>query len=266
MAQWLKDSIAKSAIFSCMRKLPVLVAISLMTVATAQQLDPIGIIIRLIFHRGSQQQRLAMNRVIHPDQRAELPKLDAVSAAQKCENWAWAAGLETSLRLQGINNLPQNYWVMKANGGEVCDDRPVSLQKISKLIDGKYVLDDGRKVLLESSTVSGVPTAVDPLIVATRSGRPLVFLWKGHPYLYVGMRYHEVIWATGQRDYEVQEMKLLDPVAAPEKQAVSFNATKDDPADINGLLDIKATPIEPQSWLHPEKELEKPQEIYFPKK
>jgi hypothetical protein len=248
------------------RKFSALITIILLSALAAAQLDPIGILIRLIFRRGTQQPRFAMNRVIHPDPKAELPKLDAVRAAQKCENWAWAAGLETSLRLQGVSSLPQNYWVMKANGGEVCDDRPVDLAKISKLIDGKYTLADGRKVLLESFMVSGVPTAVDPLIVPTRAGRPLVFLWKGHPYIYVGMSYHEVVWATGQRDYEVQEMKLLDPLAAPEKQAIAFNPANDDPADINGLLDIKATPIEPQSWLHPEKELQNPQEIYFPKK
>jgi hypothetical protein len=263
MARWLNDEMGYSL---PMRKLPAIVVLLLIAAAAAAQLDPVAIIIRLIFRRGSQQQPVALHRMIHPNQKAELPKLDPVPARQKCQNWAWAAGLETSLRLQGVNSLPQNYWVMKANGGEVCDDRPVDLGKISKLIDGKYVLDDGRKVLLESYAVAGVPTAVDPLIVATRSGRPLVFLWKGHPYIYVGMTYHEVIWATGQRDYEVQEMKLLDPVAPAEKQAVSFNPVNDDPAEINGLLDIKATLIEPQSWLHPEKELDKPQEIYFPKK
>ncbi|MCI0350557.1 MAG: hypothetical protein L0Z53_14125 [Acidobacteriales bacterium] len=250
-----------------MRKLTVIAALCLLTATALAQVNPVAIIIRLIFRgRGQQPRPLAIHRVVHPDQKAELPKVEPVSATQKCENWAWAAGLETSLRLQGISNLPQNYWVMKANGGEVCDDRPVDLQKIAKLIDGKYTLDDGRKVLLESSTIMGVPTAVDPLIVATRAGRPLVFLWKGHPYIYVGMNYHEVVWATGQRDYEVQEMKLLDPIAAPEKQAVAFNPVNDDPAEINGLLDIKATLIEPQSWLHPEKELLNPQEIYFPKK
>lgn len=248
------------------RKFSAFSAIILVAAIASAQLNPVDLIIRLIFRPGAKQERLAMNRVIHPDQRAELAKMDAVSATQKCENWAWAAGLETSLRLQGVSSLPQNYWVMKVNGGEVCDDRPVDLAKISKAIDGKYTLDDGRKVVLESSMISGVPTAVDSLIVPTRSGRPLVFLWKGHPYIYVGMRYHEIVWATGQRDFEVQEMKLIDPVAAPDKQMISFNPASDDPAEINGLLDIKATPMEPQSWLNPERELEKPQEIYFPKK
>lgn len=240
------------------------VAIVLISSAFAQ-LDPVGIIIRLIFRRGAQQRPVSVSRVIHPDQKAELQKLDPVHLGQKCENWAWAAGLEASLRMQGVN-LSQNYWVVKANGGEVCDDRPVSLEKISKLIDGKYVLEDGRKVLLESSTIAGAPAAVDPLILATRAGRPLIFLWKGHPYLYSGMTYHELIYGTGQREFEVQEIKLLDPFQSPDKQMVSFKPATDNPADINGLLDIKATPIEPQSWLHPEKELENPQDIYFPKK
>jgi hypothetical protein len=250
-----------------MRKLPTLAAaVCLLATIAAAQIDPIGIIIRLIFRRGPQTRVIPnVHRVIHPDQKSELPKVEAVSVAQKCENWAWAAGLETSLRLQGVK-LPQNYWVMKANGGEVCDDRPVNLEKISRIIDGKYVLDDGRKVILESTVITGAPAAVDPLVMAVRAGRPLVFLWKGHPYLYTGMAYHEVIYATGLRDFEVQEIKLLDPFAPAGKQAVSFKPATDDPAEINGLLDIRAIPIEPQSWLHPERELEKPQDIYFPKK
>src|SRR5262249_38753157 len=143
-----------------MRKLTVIAALALIAAfAAAQARDPVSTIIRLIIRRGSEPRPVNLHRVVHPDQKAELPKLDAVSATQKCENWAWAAGLETSLRLQGVSNLPQNYWVMKANGGEVCDDRPVDLAKISKMIDGKYTLDDGRKVVLESSTIAGVPTA-----------------------------------------------------------------------------------------------------------
>ena len=249
-----------------MRKLPFITsAILLLSLTAAAQLDPVDIIIRLIFRRTPQKRLAAITHVVHPNQKMEIPNLIAVPASQKCENWAWAAGIETSLRAQGVR-LPQNYWVMKANGGEVCDDRPVSLEAISKLLDGKYTLDDGSKLVLESSTITGAPTVVDPLLVATRTGRPLIFLWKGHPYLYAGMTYHELIYATGQREFEVQEIKLLDPFAAPEKQTASFKPSTDDPADINGVLDVRVIRIEPQSWLHPEKELERPQEIYFPKK
>jgi hypothetical protein len=248
-----------------MRKLCSLAAATLLVSMASAQINPVDIIIRLIFRHGTQQQRVTVTRTVHPDQIAEIPNLTATRAAQKCENWGWAAAVETSLRAQGVK-LPQNYWVMKANGGEVCDDRPVNLETVSKLIDGKYTLDDGRKVILESTMVRGAPTVVDPLIVAPRAGRPLIFLWKGHSYLYSGMKYHEVIYATGQRDFEVQEIKLLDPFGAPDNQAASFQAASDDPADIGGLLDVRAIPVEPQSWLHPEKELDHPQEIYFPKK
>ena len=247
-----------------MRKLSLLAAIVLLAGIAVAQVNPVDILIRLIFRR-TDQKKLAITHVVHPNQTVEIANLAPVAARQKCENWSWAAGIETSLRVQSVN-LPQNYWIMKANGGEVCDDRPVSLEAISKLIDGKYTLEDGRKVVLESSTVAGAPTVVDPLIVATRAGRPLIFLWKGHPYLYRGMTYHELIYATGQREFEVQEIKLIDPAAAPEKQAASFNPAIDNPAEIDGLLDVRATPVEPQSWLHPEKELEHPQDIYFPKK
>src|SRR5262249_15015193 len=53
-----------------------------------------------------------------PGQTAEIADLLSVPAKQKCENWAWAAALETALKAQHAE-IPQNYWVMKADGGEL---------------------------------------------------------------------------------------------------------------------------------------------------
>src|SRR5579864_4237879 len=97
-----------------------------------------------------------MTHYDQPEQTAEITDLVSTITKQKCENWAWAAGLETILKKQGVD-IPQNYWVMKADGGEVCKDEMPKLESLSKLINGEYKLDDGRKVRLEVEAVLGPP-------------------------------------------------------------------------------------------------------------
>ncbi len=202
---------------------------------------------------------------LDPDQNVDIPGLASATASQKCENWAWAAGLETILRTQKVD-LKQKFWVLKADGGEVCKDSAVELNTRAHYINGEYVLDDGRHVRLEATTVEGLPQAIDPFILAPQAGRPLMLVWKGHPYLYVGMNYEELKFANGQRLFSVTKLKFLDPFTSdPAKQVVYFDREKDDLADISGMMDVIATPIEGSDWLHPEKELDHPREIYFPK-
>jgi hypothetical protein len=203
--------------------------------------------------------------VVHPGQTVDIPGLTSVVARQQCENWAWAAALESILKTQSVD-LRQSYWIMKSAGGELCKDDATDLDALAKLITGEYILSDGQKVRLAASAQAGAPDQVDLLIAAPRSGRPLLLFWKGHPYLYRGMIYDEIVAATGDKEFEIRQLNLLDPYfTGAEKQAAVFKRDADDPAEINGLLDVVATPVEPPNWLHPEKELDHPTEIYFPK-
>src|ERR1700674_1668328 len=56
---------------------------------------------------------------LKPDQTADLQPAKMVTAKQKCENWALAAGLETLFQREGVS-LSQNFWVMRLNRAEVC--------------------------------------------------------------------------------------------------------------------------------------------------
>lgn len=203
--------------------------------------------------------------VVHPGQTVNIPGLTSVVAGQQCQNWAWAAALESILKTQAVE-LRQNYWIMKSAGGEVCKDDAIDLDALAKLITGEYILSDGQKVRLAATAKAGAPGQVDLLIAAPRSGRPMLFFWKGHPYLYRGMIYDEMVAATGDKEFEIRQLNLLDPYfSGVEKQAATFKRDLDDAADINGLLDVVATPVNPPDWQHPEKELDHPTEIYFPK-
>jgi hypothetical protein len=232
------------------------------TFGIAAQTAAAGPLSFILFWRHPQPHLTHYDR---PAQTAEIQNLVSVTAKQKCENWAWAAGLETILKEQNVQ-IPQSYWVMKADGGELCKDAMPKLESLGKLIDGPYQLDDGRKVRLEVVAVVGPPTDMDAMIDAPNHGRPLLFVWKGHSYLYRGLVYNELIAANGQRQFYVKQVELLDPFFdTAEKQSALFDRDKDDPGDINGIVDVTVTPIGGTNWLHPEQELEHPTEIYFPK-
>ncbi len=188
--------------------------------------------------------------LVNPGQTAELPSPPAVGVAQKCENWAWAAGVETILRSEGVA-LDQHYWVQKSDGGEICLESLAPLEQIARLISGEYVLDDGSKARLEARYTLGAPVNLDSVILGLRNGHPALLVWRGHAYVLYGVVYDEYVSPTGHRLFDIRELKLADAFfAEDDRRLVSFLKGRDDPAEIGGTLEISATPILPTDWMH----------------
>jgi len=180
---------------------------------------------------------------------AELPSPPAGGVAQKCENWAWAAGVETILRSQGVA-LDQHYWVQKSDAGEICLESLAPLEQLSKVVTGEYVLDDASKVRLEARYTLGAPANVDSIILGLRAGQPALLVWKGHAYVLYGVVYDEYVSPTGHRFFDIRELKLVDPFFADDGRLLSFVKDRDDSADIGGTFEIAVTRITPTDWLH----------------
>ncbi len=182
------------------------------------------------------------------NQKEQLTGFTAVTAAQKCPNWAWAAGVETLLRALGVE-LRQHFWVQKAGGGELCTPLG-NWETLARLLPGEYVLDDGRKVRLEARYAVGPPTVPDDLIAAIRQGRSVVMGWRGSVYMLHGVVFDEYISLTGVRRFEVREMMLTNLlIAEGDERTATFLKGRDDPAEIAGTLEISATEIKPPDWL-----------------
>jgi hypothetical protein len=187
--------------------------------------------------------------LVNAGQTAELPSPPAVGVAQKCENWAWAAGVEAILRSQGVP-LDQHYWVQKSDGGEICLETLAPLEHIARLITGEYVLDDASKARLQARYTVGAPVNLDSIILGLRAGHPALLIWRGHAYVIYGVVYDEYVSPTGHRLFDIREIKLVDPFFADNGRLVSFVKDRDDPAEIGGTLEISATPITPTDWMH----------------
>ena len=184
---------------------------------------------------------------------AELDSPPAASVAQKCENWAWAAGVETILRTQNVA-LDQHYWVQKSDGGEICLESLAPLEQLSKVVTGEYVLDDGSKMRLEARYTVGAPANLDSIILSLRSRRPVLLVWKGHAYVLYGVVYDEYVSPTGHRIFDIRELKLVDPFYDDdERRLVSFVRDRDDVADIGGTFEVSMTPVTLTDWMHRDK-------------
>lgn len=174
-----------------------------------------------------------------PNQVVEMPA-PSIVARRPCENWGWAAAVETLLRAEGAP-LPQNFWVTRANGGEVCVAHPEDILSLNQSIDGDFALDNGRRIRVEAHFVPNQQISLEDLIVALRNQQPRIMFWKNRAYLIYGMVYDELVAPAGVRRYQWKQFKLIDPMYRDAKQReVVLNSDKDDPADMAGIMQITA--------------------------
>ncbi len=178
----------------------------------------------------------------HPFLSVEARDLEAAVAAQPCTNFAWSAALEIVLRAQQVP-LDQQYWAEKTSGLR-CLDEPFSFDDMAAWIDGEYTVgadDRLHKVRLETRIVTGAPTLGDDLIADLKAGRPALLFWKQRSYVLYGLLYDEYVYPNGQRNFQLRELRLIDPLRARgAERRVTFHADVDDPNDINGVLRIHA--------------------------
>ncbi|HLK54717.1 MAG TPA: hypothetical protein VKU42_14745 [Candidatus Angelobacter sp.] len=158
-----------------------------------------------------------------------------IKAKQSCENWALAAGLETMLRHQNVA-LDQNFWLMKLEGGDLCLTSLPKVESLAQTVNGEFVLDDGRRVRLETHFITGAPVNIDSVIVALKLQQVSLVIWRGHPYFLSGITYDEHILSNGMRVFVLKEMRLANTF--PKLPGVTFEKGRDNPDDIQGILDV----------------------------
>lgn len=174
---------------------------------------------------------------LKPDQKAAIEDLQIVTTQRQCENWIWAAALDSLLKSKQSAMGPE-YQILRLYGG-LCTEVK-SYSELADKISHEYVLDDGRRFLLQAVYSTGPPVYIDPLIVAMREQRPLMVVWKARAYVLTGITYDEYIGPNNARILELKELKLADPATG---DVVSFLRTRDDPQEINGLMDVTLKPL-----------------------
>ncbi|HKD78316.1 MAG TPA: hypothetical protein VKH81_01415 [Candidatus Angelobacter sp.] len=199
-----------------------------------RQIVTLSLLLALSLQASDKKQQQAF--YLKPDQTADLPSnIKMVTAKQDCENWAMAAGVETMLQRQNVA-LDQSFWVMRLDGGELCLDKPPSIDALSQVVNREFVLDDGRHVRLEVRFVPGPPVNIDAVIAGLKLQQVSLLLWQGHPYYLTGMTYDERIGRDGTRFFEVKEMRLANTFA--KQPGITFQKGRDNPDDIAGIMSV----------------------------
>jgi hypothetical protein len=176
---------------------------------------------------------------LKPDQQAVIENPKIISAEQSCENWTWAAALDSLLKTKG-SAMGQEYQILRLYGGTPCT-AVKSYSELADKVSHEYVLDDGRRFLLQAFYTSGPPVHIDPLVVAMREQHPLMVIWKSHSYVLIGVNYDEYIGPNNARILELKELKLADPATGG---SVSFVRGRDDSEEINGMMDVRVKSLQ----------------------
>lgn len=185
---------------------------------------------------GASDKKQQQQYYLKPDQSVDLASdSKLVTAKQSCENWALAAGLETMVQQQNVA-LNQNFWVMRMNGGELCQAGLPAIDALMQVVNKEFVLDDGRHVGLELHFVPGPPVNVDAVIAGLKLQQISLLLWRGHPYFLTGITYDERIGRDGTRFFEVKQLRLANPF--PKLPGVTFEKGRDNPDEIQGILSV----------------------------
>jgi hypothetical protein len=174
-------------------------------------------------------------------QTVSIDKLDLKAAERPCANWSWVAGITDMAEANGTY-LDQQYLVDRLYGGSVCLESAGDMEDLSQRISHEYVLPDGQKFRLAAQFHPGAPTQADPLIMAIRQNRPLLLLWRNRPYLLIGMSYDEYIAPTGDKMFMISELRLFDPAEEKGKREQNFVRDRDNPDDLNGILELSIYP------------------------
>ena len=174
-------------------------------------------------------------------QNVSLEKAELRAAERPCANWSWVTGIVDMAEMRGAH-LDQQYLVDRLYGGSVCLDSPGDLDDLAQRISHDYVLPDGQKFVLSAKFTPGCPTQADSLILSVRQQRPIMMLWHNRSYVLTGMIYDEYIAPTGNKMFIVKELQFFDPAGEEGKRAISFVRDRDNPDDLNGVIELSIYP------------------------
>jgi hypothetical protein len=210
---------------------------------------PVAMLAQNVNFKISPERARAVSQVkLTPGQTAVVKDAESLlpAANRPCENFAWAAVMETLTKAAAPEvGLTQGQLSLRAFSGDRCVDSVNDYDALNRFVEGEYALGEGRHVRLTATYISGGPSNVDSLIMAFRAGQPALFIWNNHPYLMYGIVYDERSRITGDREFLMREILLLDPakpVNHPDHK-LSFVNGRDDVATIGGVVTLHAEPF-----------------------
>jgi len=170
--------------------------------------------------------------VFHPNLEVRVANLSALTAQSRNPSAVLAAALETILRDKAVccgKDSALEDTVLAA---------PLSLTELAAKLQGKHVLSDGRSVMVSAEYVPQSSITPDLMITALAGQHALLISWKSHFYVLYGAIFDETVYSSGQRQFAIHKLLLLDSRFSDRRRQTEFNRETDDWGKVEGLLTL----------------------------
>jgi hypothetical protein len=121
---------------------------------------------------------------------------------------------------------------------------PLSLKDLGTKIEGRHVLDDGRRILVAAEYLP--PNAINPyqIIASLVKNQASLVEWKSHLYVLYGAVFDEIRGSTPEtgRVVAIHKLLLLDTRFSDARRDTSFDQDGNSPTELQGLLLLKLGP------------------------
>lgn len=113
-----------------------------------------------------------------------------------------------------------------------------SLKDVSARLQGKYLLSDDRRIVVTAEYVPQSSIGPGLMINALREQHAQLIEWKSHLYVLYGAVFNETRFYSGEWQYALVKLLLLDPRFSDQRREVVFNRESDDWEKVQGLLTV----------------------------
>ncbi len=113
-----------------------------------------------------------------------------------------------------------------------------SLTELSAKLQGRHLLSDGRPIVVNAEYVPQSSINAYVMISALLDQHASLIEWKSHLYVLYGAIFDETLYSSGQRQFVVHKLLLLDPRFSDQRRETEFNRESDDWGKIHGILTV----------------------------
>ena len=173
------------------------------------------------------------NPAVHPNQEVRVNDLPVHTAQSADSTAVLMAALET------IFHDP-NVCCGKNSALQDLGFSASPLKDLGARLAGKHYLSDGRPITVTTEYVS--PGSMNPsqIIGPLMHQQAVLMEWDSHLYVLYGAVFDELLYPSGNRDYVIHKLLLLDTRFSDARREASFNRESDDWTKVSGLLTLAA--------------------------
>lgn len=177
------------------------------------------------------------NTVFLANQEVRVTNLPSLTAPSRHRSAVLATALETILHDKAVCCDKDSALEDSVLYATLTD--PVSLKELSTKLQGRHLLSDGRAIVVTAEYVPQSSIGPGLIVASLRDQHALLLEWKSHLYVLYGAAFDETRdLGSGERDYAIRKLFLLDPRFSDQRRDVEFNRETDDWGGVQGLLTV----------------------------